>query len=187
MAVQIAKEQIKNDAIDSNKLDLSDNYTFSGTLSASTPSSDSEVAIKSYVDGLVSGLHWKKAVRAATTANITLSGTQTVDGVSLSAGDRILVKDQSDATENGIYIVDASAWSRADDMDEGSEFPAAAVFVTAGTVNDNLGFVCTNDTDPTLGTDNIEFTQFNGAANITAGDGLDKTGNELSVDYLMVL
>lgn len=182
MAVQIAKEQIKNNAIDSNKLDLSDNYTFSGTLSASTPSSDSEVAIKSYVDGLVSGLHWKKAVRAATTANITLSGTQTVDGVSLSAGDRILVKDQSDATENGIYIVDSGSWSRADDMDEGSEFPSAAVFVTAGTVNDNLGFVCTNDTDPTLGTTDIEFTQFNGAANITAGAGLDKTGNELSVN-----
>jgi len=182
MAIQIAKDQIKNNAVDSAKLDLSDNYTFSGTLAAATPSGDSDVAIKSYVDGLVSGLHWKKAVRAATTANITLSGTQTVDGVSLSADDRILVKDQTDATENGIYLVAAGAWSRADDMDEGSEFPAAAVFVTAGTVNDNLGFVCTNDTDPTLGTDNIEFTQFNGAANITAGDGLTKSGNELSVN-----
>lgn len=182
MAIQIAKDQIKNNAVDSAKLDLSDNYSFSGTLSASTPSADSDVAIKSYVDGLVSGLHWKKAVRAATTANITLSGTQTVDGVSLSADDRILVKDQTDATANGIYLVASGAWTRADDMDESSEFPASAVFVTAGTVNDNLGFVCTNDTDPVLGTDNIEFTQFNGAANITAGDGLSKTGNELSVN-----
>lgn len=182
MAVQIAKEQIKNNAIDNNKLDLSANYTFTGTLAASTPSSDSDVAIKSYVDGLVSGLHWKEAVEAATTANITLSGTQTVDGVSLSAGDRILVKDQSDATENGIYVVAASAWSRATDMDAGSEFPAAAVFVKAGTVNDNLGFTCTNDTAPELGTDNINFTQFNGAANIVAGDGLSKSGNTLSVN-----
>jgi hypothetical protein len=182
MAVQIAKQQIQDNAIDNNKLDLSANYTFTGTLAASTPSADSDVAIKSYVDGLVSGLHWKAAVAAATTANITLSGTQTVDGVSLSAGDRILVKDQTDATENGIYVVAASSWSRADDMDEGSEFPAAAVFVTAGTVNDNLGFTCTNDSAPTLGTDNIEFTQFNGAANIVAGDGLTKTGNTLDVN-----
>jgi hypothetical protein len=182
MAVQIAKEQIKNNAIDNNKLDLSANYTFTGTLAAATPSADSDVAIKSYVDGLVSGLHWKEAVEAATTANITLSGTQTVDGVSLSAGDRILVKDQSDATENGIYVVAASGWSRATDMDAGSEFPAAAVFVKAGTLNDNLGFTCTNDSAPTLGTDNINFTQFNGAANITAGDGLAKSGNTLSVN-----
>jgi len=182
MAIQISQEQIKNNAVDSAKLDLTDNYTFTGDLSAQTPTADGQVAIKSYVDGLVSGLHWKKAVEAATTANITLSGTQTVDGVALSAGDRILVKDQSDATENGIYVVAASGWSRADDMDSGSEFPAAAVFVKAGTVNDNLGFTCTNDTDPTLGTDNITFTQFNGAANITAGDGLSKSGNELSVN-----
>lgn len=182
MAIQISQEQIKNNAVDSSKLDLTDNYTFSGTLSAATPTADGEVAIKSYVDGLVSGLHWKKAVEAATTANITLSGTQTVDGVPLSSGDRILVKDQSDATENGIYVVASGGWSRADDMDSGSEFPAAAVFVKAGTVNDNLGFTCTNDSDPTLGTDNITFTQFNGAANITAGDGLSKSGNELSVN-----
>jgi hypothetical protein len=182
MAVQIAKEQIKNNAIDNNKLDLSANYTFTGTLAAATPSSDSDVAIKSYVDGLVSGLHWKEAVEAATTANITLSGTQTVDGVSLSAGDRILIKDQSDATENGIYVVAAGAWSRATDMDAGNEFPAAAVFVKAGTVNDNLGFTCTNDSAPELGTDNINFTQFNGAANIVAGDGLAKSGNTLSVN-----
>lgn len=182
MAVQIAKEQIKDNAIDNNKLDLSANYTFSGTLAAATPSADSDVAIKSYVDGLVSGLHWKEAVEAATTANITLSGTQTVDGVSLSAGNRILVKDQSDATENGIYVVAAGGWSRATDMDAGSEFPAAAVFVKAGTVNDNLGFTCTNDSAPTLGSDDITFTQFNGAANITAGDGLAKSGNTLSVN-----
>ena len=182
MAVQIARQQIQDNAIDNNKLDLSANYTFTGTLAAGTPSADSDVAIKSYVDGLVAGLHWKKAVAAATTANITLSGTQTVDGVSLSAGARILVKDQTDATENGIYVVDSGAWSRADDMDVASEFPAAAVFVTAGTVNDNLGFVCTNDSDPTLGTTDIEFTQFNGAANITAGDGLTKTGNTLDVN-----
>lgn len=183
MAVTIKTEQIRNTAVTPAKIDLTQTFSFaSGILRAATPAGDSDVATKQYVDGLISGLHWKDSVRAATTANITLSGTQTVDGVSLSAGDRILVKDQTDATENGIYEVDSDAWSRASDMDEGSEFPSAAVFVRAGTVNADLGFVCTNDTDPTLGTDNIAFTQFNGAANITAGDGLVKNGNELSVN-----
>lgn len=183
MAVTIKTEQIRNTAITPAKIDLTQTFSFaSGILRAATPAGDSDVATKQYVDGLISGLHWKESVRAATTANITLSGTQTVDGVSLSADDRILVKDQTDKTENGIYVVASGSWSRSSDMDEGSEFPSAAVFVRAGTVNADLGFVCTNDTDPTLGSTDIAFTQFNGAANITAGDGLSKTGNTLSVN-----
>jgi len=183
MAVTIKTEQIRNTAVTPAKIDLTQTFSFaSGVLRAATPAGDSDVATKQYVDGLLAGLHWKDSVRAATTANITLSGTQTVDGVSLSADNRILVKDQTDKTENGIYLVKASAWERSSDMDEGSEFPGAAVFVREGTANADLGYVCTNDADPTLGTDNIDFTQFNGAANITAGDGLDKTGNELSVN-----
>ena len=183
MAVTIKTEQIRNTAVTPAKIDLTQTFSFaSGVLRAATPAGDSDVATKQYVDGLISGLHWKDSVRAATTANITLSGTQTIDGVSLSADQRILVKDQTDATENGIYVVASGSWSRASDMDEGAEFPSAAVFVREGTVNADLGFVCTNDSDPTLGTDNINFTQFNGAANITAGDGLDKTGNTLSVN-----
>lgn len=183
MAVTIKTEQIRNTAVTPAKIDLTQTFSFaSGILRAATPAGDNDVATKQYVDGRLSGLSWKDFVRAATTANITLSGTQTVDGASLSAGDRILVKDQTDATENGIYVVDSDAWSRSSDMDDGAEFPSAAVFVATGTVNADLGFVCTNDTDPTLGTDNINFTQFNGAANITAGNGLSKTGNELSVN-----
>lgn len=183
MAVTIKTEQIRNTAVTPAKIDLTQTFSFvSGVLRAATPAGDSDVATKQYVDGLLAGLHWKDSVRAATTANITLSGTQTVDGVSLSADQRVLVKDQTDKTENGIYLVKASAWERSSDMDAGSEFPGAAVFVREGTLNADLGYVCTNDADPTLGTDNIDFTQFNGAANITAGAGLDKTGNELSVN-----
>jgi hypothetical protein len=134
MAVQISREQIKNNAVNASKMLLTDTYSFTGgVLQAAAPTSDADVATKAYVDGLVSGLAWKAAVKAATTANITLSGTLTVDGVSLSVGDRILVKDQTDKTQNGIYIVDSGSWSRSPDMDAASEFPSAAVFVTAGT------------------------------------------------------
>lgn len=183
MAVQISREQMKDSAVNAVKMDLTDTFSFtSGVLRAATPSGDSDVATKQYVDSKIVGLSWKEAVRAATTTNITLSGTQTVDGVSLSVGDRVLVYFQTDKTENGVYVVASGSWSRSADMDQGSDFVGAAMFVLEGTTNDNLGFVCANDTAPTLGTDDIAFTQFNGAANITAGDGLDKTGNVLSVN-----
>jgi len=182
MAVTIKTEQIRNTAVTPAKIDLTQTFSFaSGILRAATPAGDSDVATKQYVDGLLAGLHWKESVRVATTANITLSGTQTIDGVSLSADDRVLVKNQSSADENGIYLVKASTWERSSDMDSGDEFPGAAVFVREGTDNADLGYVCTNDS-VTLGTTEITFTQFNGAANITAGDGLSKTGNILSVN-----
>jgi hypothetical protein len=182
MAVTIKTEQIRNTAVTPAKIDLTQTFSFaSGILRAATPAGDSDVATKQYVDGLLAGLHWKESVRVATTANITLSGTQTIDGVSLSADDRVLVKNQSSADENGIYVVAAGSWSRSSDMDNGDEFPGAAVFVREGTDNADLGYVCTNDS-VTLGTTEITFTQFNGAANITAGDGLSKTGNILSVN-----
>jgi len=182
MAVTIKTEQIRNTAVTPAKIDLTQTFSFaSGILRAATPAGDSDVATKQYVDGLLAGLHWKESVRVATTANITLSGTQTIDGVSLSADDRVLVKNQSSAEENGIYVVAAGSWSRSSDMDSGDEFPGAAVFVREGTDNADLGYVCTNDS-VTLGTTEITFTQFNGAANITAGDGLSKTGNILSVN-----
>ena len=182
MAVTIKTEQIRNTAVTPAKIDLTQTFSFaSGILRAATPAGDSDVATKQYVDGLLAGLHWKESVRVATTANITLSGTQTIDGVSLSADDRVLVKNQSSADENGIYVVASGSWSRSSDMDSGDEFPGAAVFVREGTDNADLGYVCTNDS-VTLGTTEITFTQFNGAANITAGDGLSKTGNILSVN-----
>lgn len=182
MAVQIKTEQIKDAAINAGKIDLTATYAFtSGVLRAAEPSANSDVATKQYVDGLLAGLHWKASVRVATTANITLSGTQTIDGIGVTAGQRVLVKDQSSGAENGIYVCAAGAWSRSSDMDAGSEFPSAAVFVREGTVNADLGFVCTNDA-VTLGSTAVAFTQFNGAANITAGAALSKSGNTLNVE-----
>ncbi len=184
MAVQITGRQIANAAVGVNKLDLSTG-TFDFTtavLQAATPTGDNHAATKGYVDALAQGLHWKDSVVVATTGNITLSGTQTIDGIAVVAGDRVLVKDQTNQKENGIYVVDSGAWSRASDMDASSEFSGSAVFVQQGTVNSDTGYVCTNDGDVTVGTTNITFTQFTGAGQFTAGDGLDLTGSTFSVN-----
>lgn len=146
------------------------------------PVDDQDAATKAYVDAARSGLDVKQSVRAATTANITLSGTQTIDGVALSVGDRVLVKNQTDATKNGIYIVAAGAWSRATDADEPNEVsPGLFLFVEEGTVNADNGFVITSDAPLAVGTDPLTFTQFSGAGMIIAGDALTKSGNRLDV------
>ena len=182
MAVQITGSQIQNNTVTAGKIDLTGTFNFaSGTLRAAAPSVDTDVATKAYVDSVASGLSWKSPVKAATTANITLSGTQTVDGVSLLAGDRVLVKDQTDGKENGVYVVASGSWTRATDMDAGSEFPSSAVFVQQGSTQGDFGYVCTNDA-VTVGSTAITFAQFTGAANVIAGDGLSKTGNELAVN-----
>ena len=134
------------------------------------------------MDATRQGLSIKDAVRAATTANITLSGTQTVDGVSLIAGDRVLVKNQSTGSENGLYTVGASSWTRATDANTAGEISGGTfVFVQEGTANADSGFVCTNDGAVTIDTTALTFTQFSGAGQITAGTGLTKTGNTIDV------
>lgn len=146
-----------------------------------TPTADTDAANKGYVDSVAQGLDVKPSVRAATTANITLSGTQTIDGVAVVAGDRVLVKDQATAGQNGIYVVAVGSWTRSADMDAWAEFPGAFFFVEDGTVNDNSGWVCTVAPGGTLGTTSVTFEQFSGAGQITAGAGLTKTGNTLNV------
>ena len=143
----------------------------------------SVIASKTYVDSVAQGLSVSDAVAVATTANITLSGEQTIDGVTTSTS-RVLVKNQTDGKENGIYVSASGAWARASDMnsDNPNEFPGTFVFVSGGTTNADLGFVCTVDTDFDLGTDDVTFSQFSSAGHITAGSGLDKSGNTMSVD-----
>ena len=123
---------------------------------------------------------------AATTANITiataLNNGDTLDGVTLSTNDRVLVKDQSTASQNGIYIVGSSP-ARADDLAAGVDAAGMFTFVEQGSTNADQGFVCTsNKGSAVVGTNNLAFSQFSGAGNLTAGDGLDKSGNEFSVD-----
>ena len=139
-------------------------------------------AIKTYVDDTRTGLEVKDSVKVATTANITLSGTQTIDGIAVSAGDRVLVKDQSTTHQNGIYVCATGSWSRATDADTAAEFNSGIFFfVEQGTVNADSGWVMTTDGTITFGTTAIAFAQFSGAGQIDAGDGLEKNGNTINV------
>jgi len=153
--------------------------------SVAEPTQATDAATKGYVDAVKTGLDVKESVRAATTANITTTNTQTVDGVVLVAGDRVLVKDQSTGSQNGIYVVvDAGAWTRAIDFDNtpGTEVTSGAfTFVEEGTVNADSGWVLTTNGAITLGTTALTFAQFSGAGQVVAGAGLTKTGNTLDV------
>jgi len=159
----------------------------SGNISVATPSADGHAATKGYVDAARSGLDVKASVRVATTAAVLLaSGLENgdvVDGVTLATGDRVLVKDQSTGSENGIYVVQASgAAVRATDADTSAEVTAGMfTFVSEGTVNADSGWVLTTNDTITLGTTALAFAQFSGAGQITAGDGLTKTGNTINV------
>lgn len=151
------------------------------TLSAD-PTSALHAATKQYVDAVAQGLDVKSSVKAATTANITLSGTQTIDTVALVAGDRCLVKNQTAQAENGIYVVSATAWSRSTDMDNWLEVPGAFTFVEQGSQGDT-GWVCTSNQGGTLGTTAIIFTQFSGAGSYTAdGQGIELVGNQFQLE-----
>lgn len=144
------------------------------------PANPQDAATKAYVDAGIQGLDAKGSCLVATTgANITLSGTQTIDGVAVVVGNRVLVKDQTSAPTNGIYVVAAGAWTRATDADAWAELVSAYTFIEQGTVNADNGFLCTVDATGTLGTTNVTWTQFSGAGQITAGAGLTKTGNTI--------
>ena len=151
--------------------------------SLADPTADADAANKGYVDSVAQGLDVKDSVKVATTANITLSGTQTIDGVAVSADERVLVKNQSTASQNGLYLCKASTWARTTDLAAGSDAAGAFAFVEQGTVNADNAFVCSSDKGSAVtGTNNLTFVQFSGAGQITAGNGLDKSGNTLSVD-----
>lgn len=138
--------------------------------SLAAPVNPNDAVTKAYVDNFINATSWKTAVLVATTANITLSGEQTIDGV-LTSASRVLVKNQSTVANNGIYVSASGAWSRSSDMNTWAEVPAAAVFVQEGTVNADIGFVCTSQPGGTLGTTAITFVQFSSAGAYSA-DGV---------------
>jgi hypothetical protein len=147
-----------------------------------TPSDGQDAVNKNYVDSVAQGLDVKESVRVATTANITLSGEQTIDGVSAVAGDRVLVKNQTDAEDNGIYVVASGAWARSADADSDADVNAGLfTFVEEGTTLADTGWVLTTNNPITVGTTELAFSQFTGAGQVIAGDGLTKSGNTLNV------
>ena len=167
-----------------NRLDQLASAT--STVSGVTPTADAHFATKGYVDSVSEGLDVKQSCQVATTANITiataLNSGDSIDGVTLANGDRVLVKDQSTATQNGIYVVGDTP-VRADDLAAGADAAGAFTFVEQGSTNADIGFVCTsNKGSAVVGTNNLAFSTFSSSGNVTAGDGLDKNGNELSVD-----
>lgn len=148
-----------------------------------TPTQEKDAVNKGYVDAIKQGLDPKDSVRIATTENITLSGEQTIDGIDVVAGDRVLVKNQSDAEDNGIYVVDGGAWTRAIDADTSEKVtPGMFTFVEDGTNNADSGFVLSTAGTIVLGTTELTFTKFSTAGQIIGGNGLTKTGNTLDIN-----
>jgi hypothetical protein len=159
---------------------ITGSWTFNTTLPTSslTPSGSSDLTTKAYVDQLAQGLKWKTSARAATTGNVTLSGTQTIDGVStLTTGDRLLVWQQTAPAENGIYDYNsAGAWTRSSDADSWTELVSAAIFVSEGTTYQDVGFNCTVDAGGTLGSTSVTWVQFTGSGTVyNAGNGLTES------------
>lgn len=138
--------------------------------------------LRSEIAAAAQGIDVKESVRVATTAAVDLASVTTVDGITLADGDRVLVKNQSTASENGIYVHNAGVLTRADDANDGELSPGSFTFVEEGTVNADAGFVISTDGDITVGTTGITWTQFSGTGQIVAGNGIVKTGPELSVD-----
>lgn len=146
------------------------------------PVDQTDAVNKRYADALKSNFDFKDSARAATTGNITLSGAQTIDGVAVVAGNRVLVKNQSTASQNGIYVAATGAWSRATDFDEDTEVTSGALaFVEEGTVNGGQQWILTTTGSITVGSTALVFTQFGGGLTYGAGNGLSLAGSTFSV------
>jgi hypothetical protein len=164
-----------------------------GNAKVATPTDAAHIATKGYVDAARQGLDVKQSVRVATTEPINLASDleagDTIDGVTLVAGDRVLVKNQSTALENGIYVaVTSGAASRSSDAngtaDTGELKPGTFAFVEEGSANADKGFVVSTNGTITIDATSIAWTQFSGAGSFTAGDGISQSGNTINVNVV---
>ena len=177
--------QLKNDlAITHSDIDLSSyngstsitttGIITSGTWQGSTINEtyiDNSIARKTYVDSVAQGLDIKDAVKVTTTTNIILNGTQTIDGIAVVVDDRVLVKNQTNSIENGIYLVKSGAWMRANDLNTGSSISSGVfTFIEQGIIYGSSGWVLTSNSG-TVGTDSLTFSQFSGAGSSTTVTG----------------
>jgi len=153
--------------------------TTTGTITTA-PSGATDIANKQYVDFYAAGLSWKQPALTGTSANITLSGLQTINGVTLVAGDVVLVKNQTTSSQNGIYIASAGAWTYSPGGDTWSEYVGAIIFITNGSLA-GTAWYCTAQPGGTLGTTAMTWSNFSVASSYTAGTGLTLTGTQFSI------
>ena len=174
---------ITNSTIDSTTIGATtpSSAAFTTATVSTAPVSGNDVVNKTYLDYFATGLSWKQPVLCATTTNITLSGLQTIDGVTVVAGDRVLVKSQSTNSQNGIYLASASAWSRSPDADTWNELVSAICFVEEGSTLAGTAWYCTAQAGGTIGTTAVVWSNFSVAASYTAGTGLTLAGNQFSI------
>ena len=176
-------------------LDITNSTINSTTIGATTPStaaftsatvsvapvSGNDVVNKTYLDYFAAGLSWKQPVLCATTANISLTGIQTLDGISTVAGSRVLVKNQTAAAENGIYISASGAWARSTDADTWNELVSAMLFIEEGSTLAGKAFYCTAQLGGTLGVTAVNWSNFSVASSYTAGTGLTLAASVFSI------
>jgi hypothetical protein len=150
-------------------------------VSLGTPTAGTDAVTKAYVDAGISGLSWKDTVRIASTAQRALTGLTAIDGVTPVANDRVLLKNQTAPAENGIWLAQSAAWTRALDADDEAELLNAAVFVSEGTTNADTAWVMTTNAPITVGTTGLTWVQFGAGATYVGGAGLTLTGNVFDV------
>jgi hypothetical protein len=182
----VAVETARAEAAEAVKAPLA-SPTFTGTVTVPATVNATDAAQKAYVDSVAQGLDNKPSVTVLAAANITLSGTQTIDGVTVTAGQRVLATGQSTASQNGIWTVASGSWTRPADFASGSSQLGTSVFVEGGTSNSSSGWVLTGTNAVTVDTSAQTWTQFSGAGEINAGTGLSKSGNTLSLALTSLL
>lgn len=153
--------------------------TTTGTITTA-PTGPYDIINKQYADYFAAGLSWKPPANTATSANITLSGLQTINGVSVVAGNTVLVKNQTNAAENGIYVVSAGAWTYSPGGDTWDEYIGAIIFIASGSLAGSAWY-CTAQPGGTLGVTAMNWSNFSVASSYTAGTGLQLIGTQFSI------
>lgn len=186
-ALTIAETQITDGALlarNAGNETITGTWAFSVAPTSPNPTTGSQVANKDYVDNIAAGVSPQRSVKVASTANISLSGLQTIDAYSVQAGDRVLVKDQSVGSQNGVYVAAAGTWARASDFDgspTNEVSSGALVYVETGTTNGNSSWVLVTPDPITIGTTALSFSIFSRPGDFVAGAGMTKTGNQFDV------
>lgn len=182
--------EVKSNSISATQIDETGNYTWSGThsytgatVSVATPTQNAHACTKAYADALRNGIRHKDNCLAVATSDQTLSGVPgPIDGVTLSADDRILLTGQTSADENGIWVIAAGAWSRPEDFNTGGSASGSQTWVDQGaTYQDTMWECTTNEGSDVIDTNDLVFTQRPVGETNTAGTGLTKSGTEIRI------